>query len=117
MQISVYTADQAMTGHVVEGGFDKFEVTGTVGIPSLNLAANSLASSPNPFDNESILSIGENGGTLSITDITGKMVETLKVQKNEKILIGKNFKKGVYLVKLVSDKGAISSIKLIKTGE
>ncbi|HRB52993.1 MAG TPA: T9SS type A sorting domain-containing protein, partial [Bacteroidia bacterium] len=117
MQISVYTADQAMSGHVVEGGFDKFEVTGTVGISTLISATNTLSSSPNPFNNESRLTIGENGGTLTITDITGKMVETLKVHKNEQILIGKNFQKGIYLVKLVSDQGVISSIKLVKTGE
>lgn len=117
MQISVYTADQAMSGHVVEGGFDKFEVNGTVGISTLSATANTLSSSPNPFKNESRLHIGENGGNLTITDITGKMVETLKVQKNEQIFIGKSFKKGVYLVKLVSDKGTVSSIKLVKTGE
>ena len=86
MQISVYTADQAMSGHVVEGGFDKFEVNGTVGISTLSATANTQSSSPNPFKNESRLHIGENGGNLTITDITGKMVETLKVQKNEQLM-------------------------------
>ena len=50
MQISVYTADQAMSGHVVEGGFDKFEVNGTVGISTLSVTTNTLSSyCPNPF--------------------------------------------------------------------
>jgi hypothetical protein len=77
-----------------------------------------LTAMPNPYsDVTSIVinsSINENV-YIQFYDMTGKIVEDIKVATNERFNVGANLSKGIYLLKARSDSGNQISTRLIKT--
>jgi hypothetical protein len=77
-----------------------------------------LSAMPNPYsDITSIVinsSINENV-YVQFFDMTGKLVEDIKVTTNERFNVGANLSKGIYLLKAHSDSGNQVTTRLIKT--
>jgi hypothetical protein len=77
-----------------------------------------LTAMPNPYsDVTSIVinsSINENV-YIQFYDMTGKIVEDIKVATNERFNVGANLSKGIYLLKARSDSGNQITTRLVKT--
>jgi hypothetical protein len=77
-----------------------------------------LTAMPNPYsDVTSIVinsSINENV-YIQFYDMTGKIVEDIKVTTNERFNVGANLSKGIYLLKARSDSGNQVTTRLVKT--
>jgi choice-of-anchor B domain-containing protein len=116
MQLSVYTADQANTGHVVEGGFDKFEVTEAVGIAEASSSNKFITAQPNPFNHTFTVKVTEKG-IVHITDVSGKLVEKIKMDTDQVLQIGAAYPQGVYFIQFLSEKNQSLMLKMIKTGQ
>jgi len=73
---------------------------------------------PNPYnDVTSIIinsSVNENV-YVQFYDMTGKLVEDIKVATNQRFNAGNNLSKGIYLLKARSDSGNQVTTRLIKT--
>ena len=77
-----------------------------------------LTAMPNPYsDVTSIVinsSINENV-YIQFYDMTGKIVEDIKVATNERFDAGSGLGKGIYLLRARSDSGNLTTARLIKT--
>jgi hypothetical protein len=77
-----------------------------------------LAAMPNPYsDITSVVinsSINENV-YIQFFDMTGKIVEDMKVTTNERFNVGANLSKGIYLLKARSESGNQVTTRLVKT--
>ncbi len=119
MQVIVETADQPLTGHVVEGGFDQFEITeGTVGLPSISENQVFLSSYPNPFNNGFTLRFkvaNASNASLLITDLAGRKVEQQLLNSTSGTLVlGENLSNGIYLIHLQEGGNTLKSLKVVK---
>jgi choice-of-anchor B domain-containing protein len=118
MSLTVYTADQPNTGHVVEAGFDKFEVQWATGINQISNEIISLTASPNPFTD--VLKINYHSPSSSpcnivVTDITGRVVEKSGILPvSGTLLLGNDYSSGVYFVQLFESGKFVKSIKVVK---
>jgi len=119
MQFIVEIADQNQ-GHIVEGGLDKFFITeGPLSVNETGSEVLQLNVSPNPSQNTFMiayrLSAGS-AGTLAVSDVSGRIISehTLEnVQGN--IIIGENFRAGIYFIRLTDGSGAGKNLRLVKT--
>ena len=102
MQLIVETMDHDNSGHLVEAGFDKFLISGTeLSIADINNSAINIY--PNPSNNGILnISIDNMECTLSISDITGKLVRQVSLQKGENRLSFSDLSRGTYLIDLRS---------------
>ncbi len=77
-----------------------------------------LTAMPNPYSDITSLvinsSINENV-YVQFYDMTGKLVEDIKVTTNERFNVGANLSKGIYLLKARSDSGNEVTTRLVKT--
>jgi len=77
-----------------------------------------LTAMPNPYSDITSLiinsSINENV-YVQFFDMTGKLVEDIKVTTNERFNVGANFSQGIYLLKARSDRGDQITTRLVKT--
>ncbi len=76
-------------------------------------SAISLSAYPNPFNSSAILSLNNMADAeISIYDITGRLVETLKADKGQSVWDASGVSSGVYFAR-VQDSGLSKSIKLV----
>lgn len=119
MKVIVRTAD-ATPGHVVEAGFDKFYISGTVGIAENTASNNSVSVYPNPFTNETTISYDLKnklvaGASIIITDITGKSVSTYELtQSKGNVLVNPSLTNGVYFVRIFNGDEMTKPVKILK---
>jgi hypothetical protein len=77
-----------------------------------------LTAMPNPYSDVTSLvinsSINENV-YIQFYDMTGKIVEEVKIATNERFNVGANLSKGIYLLKARSDSGNQITTRLVKT--
>jgi hypothetical protein len=77
-----------------------------------------LMAMPNPYEDVTSIvinsSVNENV-YIQFYDMTGKLVEDIKVATNERFNVGANLSKGIYLLKARSDSGNEATTRLIKT--
>jgi choice-of-anchor B domain-containing protein len=104
-------------GHLVEAGIDIFEVATITAAPEVWLQAE-LSAQPNPFDQSSTVSFTKlvaTDASLELTDISGKLVETISVQgTNGQITVGRNLTSGVYFARLRQAHAATAPFKIVK---
>ncbi len=119
MKVIVRTAD-ASPGHIVEAGFDKFYIGGTVGIAENNVGNNSVSVYPNPFTNETTIAYDLKnklvaGASIAITDITGKIVISYELtQSKGNVLVNPFLTNGVYFVRIFNGDEIIKPVKILK---
>ncbi|MEZ5069020.1 MAG: T9SS type A sorting domain-containing protein [Bacteroidia bacterium] len=118
MTLTVYTADQFNSGHVVEAGFDKFEIIAATGINTIETDNISLTASPNPFNDVIQIhykSKDATSNTITVTDIAGRIVkQTGILPASGSVTLGSEFSSGVYFVRLNESGKCVKSIKVVK---
>lgn len=106
MQIIIETADWGPVFNIVEGGFDKFEVTeGPVGVAEP--LSPSVSVFPNPSSESFTLLFNTedfgNEAVLLVTDLTGRVVYSVSVKHdNGQIEFGSTLSAGIYSLQIVS---------------
>lgn len=120
MKVIVRTADNN-PGHVVEAGFDKFEITeGTVGITDINSQESVITSYPNPFNDHTTVSYQlkskpVSDAVLTVSDITGRIITSQNITQ-QKAEINLNIAtSGIYFVSIKNGNEITSPIKIVKT--
>ncbi|MCB9335554.1 MAG: choice-of-anchor B family protein [Flavobacteriales bacterium] len=115
MRLIVETGDLGQ-GHLVEAGFDKFEIVemGSVGVNEIALGE-SVNIYPNPFNEEFNVKVNEvlENIKIEVMDVTGKVIETLSTNKSN-TLVKCNYDKGIYFVNVYSNGNLVKSQKLVK---
>lgn len=116
MRLIVRTAD-ATPGHLVEAGFDAFEITS--GSPSALFnpkGENNYAVYPNPFTEGFNIRYGldSESALAAIYDSKGSLVKevTLTGKSGTRTIDG-DFPAGLYFVKITTEKGSVSTLKVI----
>jgi choice-of-anchor B domain-containing protein len=121
MRLIVRAAD-ALPGHLVEGGLDKFFVVDSLanGIASVaDETSLQLNAYPNPFaGNVTITWNAKNnlrGGLIVLTDVSGKMIRQFSADEaSGKIYFNEELCEGIYFVTFKSSLGNTKTIRLIK---
>ncbi|MDF2438616.1 MAG: hypothetical protein K0Q95_2992 [Bacteroidota bacterium] len=119
MKIIVRTADNT-PGHLVEAGFDKFQVTeGPMGVADQAEAKTSLAVYPNPFDAETTIAYTLQNQPVSdakiiITDITGRVIEMHGIDKQNGTMMFNSATAGIYIVTVMNGSESSSPLKIVK---
>ena len=119
MQLVIEITDLT-PGSIVEGGLDKFEITESVGIDNLATSSQqSLKVSPTLFTDHVTITYAQEKAAvteISLTDITGKVVETKVVgDKSGTIIAGKTLADGVYLVTMKQGASILKTVKIAKS--
>lgn len=119
MYVIAYIEDKSGSGNPLEGGFDKFQISeGPLGIDQVTEEENVLKIYPNPFSNSFMLLIKNleksDQAVISITDITGKTVETISVDGKEQLELGQSLKTGIYFIRLMNDEIISKPLKIVK---
>ena len=117
MQLKVRIEDSS-PGHLVEGGFDDFEIIPGPSVTAISKINNSnVKLYPNPFDQSTTLEFAQASSlSIQITDITGREIENIKVADGSTQLnIGTNLSNGVYLIKLTQgNTNVLQTIRMVK---
>ncbi|MBP7168094.1 MAG: choice-of-anchor B family protein [Bacteroidia bacterium] len=115
MQLIVTVRDSAPVANIVEGGFDKFEVTGLTGQNEISISEQSwINTRQNPFDVETMVEVLKSG-VLEVHDINGRLIERIVIRQDmQQITIGRPYEDGLYLLRLITKEGSGQPVKLIK---
>jgi len=121
MQLILNVADAA-PGHITEGAFDKFWVTGSINtsIDAAISAQTSFSVSPNPIANNFSVNYhfpAKEVATYSmeIYDVTGKMLKNYPLSTSEGTLsVSEDFPQGLYLIALKWNNMVVKSVKVVK---
>lgn len=123
MRMIVTTEDQNNTGHLVEGGFDDFEVRGSVISATENVALAGLEASvfPNPSSTQFVLNYRlpttpRSSVELTVTDQLGRTVETrlVALDVTGTLAVGETLPAGLYYARLLVDGQVAYITKLVK---
>lgn len=118
MHLIVNIADPGPTFNIVEGGLDQFKIDETTGLASANETLSTLNAYPNPFNNSihfTMPSTTSLPATLFITDITGRILEQVKVSgSTQKVEMGRNIPAGLYIARQINADGTSSEMKITK---
>ncbi len=86
-----------------------------------NIAANNIVLSnagakvyPNPVNERMIIDNAVIGSDVKIYDLVGRVVHTSKINKSREEINTSNYQSGIYLVRLTSPDGIVTTIKLAK---
>lgn len=117
MQIMVKAVDAA-PGHVVEGGFDKFEITsGSPASVYSRAEKTNIMVYPNPFTEQFNIAYDLNGKETAIVhmyDSRGAIVYETKLNSEKGTeVISRNLSKGIYLVR-VSSGSEVQTFRIVK---
>ncbi len=119
MRVIVRTND-APGGHILEAGFDKFQITeGPTAIAEYsNMAVVSVY--PNPFTDETSIAYELKGklaadASVIITDVTGKMIAKYNiVQSTGSVTMNADVNAGIYFVRVFNGSEITAPVKIIK---
>ncbi len=121
MQLMVDISD-VNPGHILEGGFDLFRLSGqlNVGLKRTEKQSSELIKAfPNPFNSSAkvryeVVKTGHQF-ILEVVDVFGKVLEKHHAESNAgEVTVGENLTAGLYFVRLTSDEGIASTIRIIK---
>ncbi|MEL6355404.1 MAG: T9SS type A sorting domain-containing protein, partial [Bacteroidota bacterium] len=123
MQLTVTSGDQG-GGHLVEAGFDDFEIRGALVSSVEDIAAGvEAATFPNPAgDNENFNITYElpitpvRAVTLEVTDVAGRVVARRSLPQVQigNVAIGAEWPAGSYFARIIADGQSMYSTKLVK---
>ena len=101
MQLLVATMDYDGTGHLVEAGFDKFLVSGS--LSTFERTKEVLSVYPNPsYDGFLAVNSLDNESTLLISEVSGKIISKINLSKGVNTIDLSNLVMGTYLIELRS---------------
>ncbi|CAA9282484.1 MAG: hypothetical protein AVDCRST_MAG56-4889 [uncultured Cytophagales bacterium] len=75
-----------------------------------------VKAAPNPFEGSTRIYLNNAGAkyTLTVTDLTGKLVEERQIGAIAVTEVGATWRSGIYVVKLISESGDVQMIKVVK---
>ncbi len=120
MTVIVLISDKPGTGNPLEGGFDKFEISeGPTGIFQPDNNSASMVIYPNPFSNKFEVELSGftfvDGMTMVISDITGRVIEKIKVNSTGKTGVdGSRWHRGIYFAQIEGEKMNHKVVKIVK---
>lgn len=116
MRLIVNIADPGPIFSFLEGGFDLFTVTNTVGVASVSNPESQLSASPNPFSNSVKLNWKDVKGAsrIVVQDISGRVVLDREISGTEGMIeAGNNWPAGYYIAGIVAGE-SVSYIRIVK---
>lgn len=116
MQLIVEISDPGPVFNIVEGGLDNFKITEITGLSTAQPSVKVIAY-PNPFSNLIAFDFSNFknfNGTVTISDISGRVLETKSVSDQGIVQMGKQLKSGVYFADFTSLDGNHSKLKIVK---
>ncbi|MDQ3109457.1 MAG: choice-of-anchor B family protein [Bacteroidota bacterium] len=121
MRIIVTTADNT-PGHLVEAGFDAFNVADSSlqSVGGLELAGG-ISVYPNPFDGSAsvqytLAAMPVDGAYIEVKDLSGRIIATQPINaQSGTIQLGQELAGGIYFVQLVNGATVSPAVRLIKT--
>jgi len=117
MQLRVRTMDDN-PGHIVEAGFDKFQVKDSIAASVEGVDLNDvLTIYPNPFNSETTISLHVKDVQyvkIEVLDITGRMIDEQEFKNTSVIRIKNDYKQGVYFMNVYGNGKLIKTEKVIK---
>lgn len=117
MQVRVRAMDIG-SGHISEGGFDKFMVvdSSNVGISSL-VNTEGISVYPSPFHEKLTIESNSSADVISVKvyEMTsGRLIDSRLFDNNPVISIDNNYAKGIYLIHVYGDDELLEMTKVIK---
>ncbi len=121
MQLVVDIEDES-PGHILEGGFDHFRISGMLNVGIDGPGRNpflSAGSFPNPFTGTTILTFSPIGnglsGRLEVIDPIGKICETVILEPGSaQVEIGRDLRPGLYYARILSGSGTYPISRIVK---
>jgi len=117
----VVTTRDRSPGHIVEGGLDKFFITGSpVGIEEQTFSTMQMSAYPNPFTNDitikyDLVNSISSKALIELFDVTGRVVEQLSVNQNKGvILLSPKINAGIYYVRISDGTELSKPLKVVK---
>ncbi len=120
MNLIVSISDKVGSGNPLEGGFDRFEVTeGPVSTPEIPGKLSDFVVYPNPFNSDFEIAINDitlaPNSSVTVTDITGRVVFTEKIISKSKISISSTkWEKGTYFINISNGTQKFNVKKVVK---
>lgn len=104
MTIKVSIGDSDANGHIVEGGFDEFFVTGAPIVNNEEVLLTGVEIYPSPATSEfTIKSDEKNIDSYEIINQLGQVVSTAKINANQKVINIQELTVGSYFVRIYTD--------------
>lgn len=118
MEIRVRAMD-IPSGHISEGGFDKFLITDSSGLEIVEVSSDELDIRvfPSPFSEELSVQLNSTVESLHIEIYeltTGRLVQTSDYNNTSKALLMNNFARGIYLLHVHVDGEFLKAEKVVK---
>jgi hypothetical protein len=116
MRLIVEISDPGPVFNIVEGGLDNFKISEITSLSNID-SFSKINAYPNPFSNTIAFDFSNTkgfNGTISISDISGRILETKVLSGANEIQMGKQLKAGVYFAEFLSVDGNTNKIKIIK---
>jgi choice-of-anchor B domain-containing protein len=121
MKIIARTNDFSSSGHLVEAGLDQFYITegNMAGINENEKTEMFISAYPNPFTSETTIAYNlmsklSADARMIVLDVTGRVVESVRLsqQEGKVILLGLN--SGIYFVNIQNGNETASPVKIVK---
>jgi choice-of-anchor B domain-containing protein len=121
MQLIVNISDEN-PGHILEGGFDHFRISGQLNVGIQNYAndqSEAVRVYPNPFDHSTSIAYANlnavQRNVLEVIDALGKIKETyVLADGNGEVKIAQNLSAGIYFVRIISSGGTSAPVRIVK---
>ena len=116
MTLTVTSMDDS-PGHLVEAGFDRFEIVemGASGVQD-NSHDPQISIFPNPFNDDLTINYNQmiESGRVEIYEVTGRLVEQLDFNNKSVLQFKNDYKRGVYFINVYNGKELIKTEKVVK---
>lgn len=113
----VYTSNTGINGSVAQGVQQPYEISIVTGLEATSGMSLSFSVHPNPTTDFLMLSIG-NYKTQNLSfilyDVSGKHLESKKMENNETTIVMENYASGLYFLEVNENNKELKTFKIIK---
>lgn len=113
----VYTTNTGTNGSVVQGVQQPFEISAVSGLEETKGITLQCEVYPNPVTDHLKLTVEnykKSNLTYQLDDISGKLLETKKLEGNQTSIVMSNLVPATYFLKVIQDNKEVKSFKIIK---
>ena len=116
----VYTTYTSTNGSVAQGVQQPFEISVVTGLEEANGINLQCSAYPNPTTDYLTLEVKDfnlSSLTFQLFDMSGKLLETIKIAGNQTSIVMSNLLPATYFLKITDNKKEIKTFKIIKTNK
>ncbi|MBN2612831.1 MAG: T9SS type A sorting domain-containing protein [Bacteroidales bacterium] len=113
----LYTTISAGSGTITQGVQQPFEISVVTGMEEAKGYELLISAFPNPVTDNLQLKVERNYSddlTCQLYDITGKLIEIMKIESKETVISMSNLLPGIYLLKIIRGDKELKIFKIIK---